>query len=261
MTPPDTLSPPEPAALQPWVVAGFERAEQLTRRYRHADTATLLAGIVRDEFPGQIALVSSFGTEAAVLLHLLARIEPSIPVIFLDTEKLFGETRRYRDRLIDDLRLSDVRTIKPDPERIEALDPDGVLWYGNPDMCCRLRKVEPLQRALQGLDAWITGRKGFQGGARTKLQRIEVNAEDGRIKINPLADWQKSDLDAYFERHALPRHPLEAEGFLSIGCMPCTDRVAPGEHGRAGRWRGKSKTECGIHLPIGKWSMNGMDGI
>jgi phosphoadenosine phosphosulfate reductase len=261
MTPPDTLSPPEPTALQPWVVAGFERAEQLTLRYRQSDTATLLAGIVRDEFPGQIALVSSFGTEAAVLLHLLARIEPSVPVIFLDTEKLFGETRRYRDRLIDDLRLTDVRTIKPDPERIEALDPDGVLWYGNPDMCCRLRKVEPLQRALQGLDAWITGRKGFQGGARTQLQRIEVNAEDGRIKINPLADWQKSDLDAYFERHALPRHPLEAEGFLSIGCMPCTDRVAPGEHARAGRWRGKNKTECGIHLPIGKWSMNGMDGI
>jgi phosphoadenosine phosphosulfate reductase len=261
MTPPDTLSPPEQAALQSWVVAGFERAEQLTGRYRHADTATLLAGIVRDEFPGQVALVSSFGTEAAVLLHLLARIEPSIPVIFLDTEKLFGETRRYRDRLIDDLRLSDVRTIKPDPERIEALDPDGVLWFGNPDMCCRLRKVEPLQRALQGLDAWITGRKGFQGGARTQLQRIEVNAEDGRIKINPLADWQKSDLDAYFERHALPRHPLEAEGFLSVGCMPCTDRVAPGEHARAGRWRGKNKTECGIHLPIGKWSMNGMDGI
>jgi phosphoadenosine phosphosulfate reductase len=261
MTPPDTLSPPRPAALQPWVVAGFERAEQLTGRYRHADTATLLAAIVRDEFPGQVALVSSFGAEAAVLLHLLARIEPSIPVIFLDTEKLFGETRRYRDRLIDDLRLSDVRTIKPDPERIEALDPDGVLWYGNPDMCCRLRKVEPLQRALQGFDAWITGRKGFQGGARTQLQRIEVNAEDGRIKINPLADWQKSDLDAYFERHALPRHPLEAEGFLSVGCMPCTDRVAPGEHARAGRWRGKNKTECGIHLPIGRWSMNGMDGI
>ena len=93
------------------------------------------------------------------------------------------------------------------------------------------------------------------------LQRIEVNADDGRIKVNPLADWQKSDLDAYFVRHGLPRHPLEADGFLSIGCMPCTDRVAPGEHARAGRWRGKSKTECGIHLPSGKWNMNGMDGI
>ena len=261
MTPPDTLSPPEPAALQPSVVAGFERAEQLSRRYRDADAATLLAGVIRDEFPGQIALVSSFGAEAAVLLHLVARTEPATPVIFLDTEKLFGETRRYRDQLTAELGLSDVRTIKPDPERIEAIDPDGVLWYGNPDMCCRLRKVEPLQRALEGLGAWITGRKGFQGDARTQLQRIEVNAEDGRIKINPLADWRKSDIDAYFERHALPRHPLEAEGFLSIGCMPCTDRVAPGEHARAGRWRGKNKTECGIHLPIGKWNMNGMDGI
>jgi phosphoadenosine phosphosulfate reductase len=152
-----------------------------------------------------------------------------------------------------------VRTIKPDPERIEALDPDGVLWYGNPDMCCRIRKVEPLGRALAGFGAWITGRKGFHGGARTNLQRIEVNQDDGRIKINPLADWRKADLDAYFERHALPRHPLEADGFLSIGCMPCTDRVAPGEHARAGRWRGKEKTECGIHVPVGKWKINGID--
>ena len=260
MTPPDTLSPPETAAWRPWVFAVARRAEQLALRYAEADTPTLLTAMLRDEFAGRIALVSSFGAEAAVLLHLVASIEPSTPVIFLDTEKLFGETLRYRDRLTASLGLRDVRTIKPDPERIEALDPDGVLWYGNPDMCCRLRKVEPLQRALEGLDAWITGRKGFQGGARTQLRRLEVNGDDGRIKINPLADWQKADLDAYFERHALPRHPLEADGFLSIGCMPCTDRIAPGEHPRSGRWRGKEKTECGIHLPMGKWKMNGIDG-
>lgn len=260
MTPPDTVSADALPPRQPWVAAGWRRAEQLMRRYRDADTEALLAAIIRAEFPGRIALVSSFGAEAAVLLHLVASIEPATPVIFLDTGKLFGETRRYRDLLTRELRLQDVRTIEPDPERTEAFDPDGVLWYGNPDMCCHTRKVEPLQRALEGLDAWITGRKGFQGGARTQLRRVEVNGGDGRIKINPLADWRKADLDAYFERHSLPRHPLEADGFPSIGCMPCTDRIAPGEHPRSGRWRGKEKTECGIHLPIGRWKMNGIDG-
>ena len=261
MTPPDTVSADALPPQQPWVAAGWRRAEQLARRYRDTDTEALPVAMIRDEFPGRIALVSSFGAEGAVLLHLVASIEPATPVIFLDTGKLFGETRRYRDRLTTELGLHDVRTIEPDPERIEAFDQDGVLWYGNPDMCCRIRKVEPLQRALEGLDAWITGRKGFHGGERTRLPRIEVNTDDGRIKLNPLADWRKADLDAHLERHALPRHPLEADGFLSIGCMPCTDRVAPGEHARAGRWRGREKTECGIHLPIGRWKIDGIDGV
>lgn len=257
MTPPDAIA--AELTAKPWLLAGVRRAERLSLRYREADTQALLAAMICDEFRGGIALVSSFGAEAAVLLHLVAQIDPATPVIFLDTDKLFGETRRYRDELTSLLQLREVRTIKPDPERIEAFDPDGVLWYGNPNMCCRIRKVEPLARALAGFDAWITGRKGFHGGARTNLQRIEVNPNDGRIKVNPLADWRKADLDAYFECHALPRHPLEGDGFLSIGCMPCTDRVAPGEHARAGRWRGNEKTECGIHLPIGKWKMNGID--
>jgi phosphoadenosine phosphosulfate reductase len=261
MTPPDTLAGDGFAApaRETAVLAGTLRAEALVERYRDADTRGFLEGLIRDEFPGRIALVSSFGAEAAVLLHLLSQIEPSLPVIFLDTGKLFGETLRYRDKLAAELGLRDVRSIKPDPARIDALDPDGVLWYGNPDMCCHIRKVEPMNRALEGFDAWITGRKGFHGGDRATLPRVEVNEDDGRIKINPLADWRKENLDAYFERHGLSRHPLEAEGFLSIGCMPCTDRVAPGEHMRAGRWRGREKTECGIHLPLGKWKINGID--
>jgi phosphoadenosine phosphosulfate reductase len=234
------------------------RVAELALRYAEADTATFLSGFIRDEFPGQIALVSSFGAEAAVLLHLVASVDPSTPVIFLDTEKLFGETKRYRDTLANLLGLTDVRSIRPDPARIDALDPDGVLWYGNPDMCCHIRKVEPLARALDGFAATISGRKGFHGGERSGLQRIEAD-DDGRIKINPLALWRKVDLDAYFERHALPRHPLEADGFLSIGCMPCTDRVAPGESVRAGRWRGQQKTECGIHLPRANWKIHGID--
>jgi phosphoadenosine phosphosulfate reductase len=264
MTPPDqnVAGGLEEAPAKGLLAAGLTRVDELAQRWSEADTETMLAGMIHEEFAGQIALVSSFGAEAAVLLHMVAGIEPQLPVIFLDTGKLFGETLRYRDRLVTDLGLTDVRSIKPDAARLDALDPDGVLWFGNPDMCCHIRKVEPLALALTGFGAWITGRKGFHGGERDGLQRIERNEDDNRIKINPLALWRKADIDAYFERHALPRHPLEAEGFLSIGCMPCTDRVAPGEHPRAGRWRGNEKTECGIHLtPNRKWNMNGMDGI
>ncbi len=250
------LARPRPGDGRPHHVL---RAEALSRRHAESDAETLLAAMIHDEFPGHIALVSSFGADAAVLLRMVATIAPSTPVIFLNTEKLFGETLRYRDLLTERLGLDDVRTVFPDPERVDALDADGILWYGNPDMCCGLRKVEPMQRALVGFDAWITGRKGYQGGERATLPPVE-STDDGRFRINPLARWEKADVDAFFAAHDLPRHPLEADGFASIGCMPCTDRVAPGEHARAGRWRGRNKSECGIHLPVGRWKMIGMDG-
>ncbi len=227
-------------------------AQALAERFRGADAPALIQAMVREVFPGRIALISSFGAEAAVLLHMAAGIDRALPVIFLDTGKLFGETLRYRDALIEALGLTDVRSVRPDRRRLDDLDADGVLWYGNPDMCCYIRKVEPLQRALDGFAAAITGRKRFQGGERAQLARIEAH-DDGRLRINPLADWTRADVDAYFRRHDLPRHPLEADGFLSIGCMPCTDRVRPGEDARAGRWRDRDKTECGIHLPAGRW--------
>lgn len=256
MTAPLAPAPAADAALTRSDVE--ELAATLADRYREADAAALLHGLITEELPGGIALQSSFGTEAAVLLHLVASIEPATPVLFLDTGKLFGETLRYRDQLVRLLGLRDVRIVKPDPARVEAVDPDGVLWYGNPEMCCYVRKVEPLARALAGFAAVITGRKGFHGGARRDLPRIEVG-DDGRLKVNPLIDWQKADIEAHFARHALPRHPLEADGFLSIGCMPCTDRIQPGEDVRAGRWRGRDKTECGIHLPRAHWKMIGID--
>ncbi len=241
------------------IVAEAEiRARMLAERYRGADARRLLAAMIGEEYPGRITLVSSFGAEAAVLLHMISDIDPATPVVFVNSGKLFGETLRYRDQLVERLGLGDVRTVSPEPECVEQVDPDGVLWYGNPNMCCYIRKVEPLARALEGFDAWITGRKGFQGADRVGLPVIEAG-DDGRIKVNPLAGWQKDALDTYFADHDLPRHPLEADGFLSIGCMPCTDRVAPGEDARAGRWRGKSKTECGIHLPRANWKVMGID--
>ncbi len=209
-------------------------------------TAPFFARAITEDYRGRIALVSSFGAESAVLLHLVASVDPTIPVLFIDTEKLFGETLRYRDRLVQRLGLTDLRVIKPDPIKINAADPDGALWRRNPDLCCRLRKVEPLARALKDFDAWINGRKRYQSNERNAIPPVET--VDGKIKINPLFDWTKQDIETYFETYDLERHPLVADGYRSIGCMPCTDRVRDGEDDRAGRWRSAEKTECGIHL-------------
>jgi phosphoadenosine phosphosulfate reductase len=227
-------------------LAAWVRA--LDRRYRGLETRALLSALIEQEFAGRIAVVSSFGIEAAVLLHLVSSVAPATPVIFLDTGKLFGETLRYRDALAKRLGLSDVRTIHPDVRDVAAEDPEGVLWSEEADRCCFIRKVLPLRRALIGFEAWINGRKSYQGGRRAALPTLE--AADGRVKINPLAGWSKDAIEAHFARHDLPRHPLEADGFTSIGCMPCSSRTLPGESARAGRWRGLYKSECGIHLDL-----------
>lgn len=195
----------------------------------------------------RVALVSSFGAESVVLLHLVARIDRAVPVLFLETEMLFAETLAYQAEVAARLGLRDVRHIRPDAAAVAARDPHGRLHRADPEACCTLRKTAPLTAALGGFDAWITGRKRRQGGARATLSVFERDA-DGRLKVNPLAFWTKADQRAYMDRHALPRHPLEARGFLSIGCAPCTTPVAPGEDERAGRWRGSAKTECGIHI-------------
>ncbi|MFA5121341.1 MAG: phosphoadenylyl-sulfate reductase [Zavarzinia sp.] len=223
-----------------------DQAIGLRNLYGSLEGEGLVKVMTRLEFPGRIALVSSFGAESAVLLHLVAKVDRNIPVIFIDTDKLFGETLRYRDRLTKLLGLTDVRTIEPDPAAVAERDPDGVLWRENPDACCRLRKVEPLDRALAGFDAWITGRKRFQTAERADLPNIE--SAKGLVKINPLISWDAEALDAYRVAYDLPAHPLVEDGYLSIGCMPCTDRVAPGGEYRDGRWAGSEKKECGIHL-------------
>ena len=225
---------------------GAERLRDLTDRYGKLDGADLLRPMLETEFPGRIALVSSFGAEAAVLLQIAAEIDRHLPVIFLDTGKLFGETLRYRDQLVKRFGLTDLRVIRPLEAEVEAADPEGVLWDSDTNGCCGVRKVEPLRRALAGFDAWISGRKRFHGALRTFLPVIELSGS--KIKLNPLARWSKLRLEEEFARHDLPRHPLEADGFLSIGCLPCTDRVAPGGDARDGRWAGREKTECGIHL-------------
>jgi len=217
----------------------------LNARFAGVDTRTVLRALVA-EYSGRIAVVSSFGTEAAVLLHLVAAVDRSLPVIFVNTQKMFGETLAYRDALAERLGLTQLTVVRPDPAVLWARDATSLRWSYDPDGCCEIRKVEPLRRALAGYDVWISGRKNYQAG-RAALPRFEL--DEGRLKINPLADWSKAELDGYFETEQLPRHPLEAQGYPSIGCVPCTSAVAPGEDPRAGRWRGWDKTECGIHDP------------
>jgi len=241
------LEPAAAAVEASRLTAAFD-VEALNAAHGTLDAGEAMALAIHELFPGRIALVSSFGAESAVLLHLVATIDRTVPVIFLDTGRLFVETLQYRTQLADLLGLTDVRTVQPDPERVLAKDPHRALWMTNADLCCHIRKTEPLQQAIHDFDAWFTGRKRFQNATRAGLPLFE--AEGTRIKVNPLANWSSADLKAYIARHELPPHPLVAQGYPSIGCVPCTSRVRPGEDERAGRWRGLDKTECGIHVAL-----------
>ena len=220
-------------------------AEELDRALRDATPAEIVAAALKAVGRDQLAVVSSFGTESAALLKVTADVDPAIPVIFLDTGWLFEETLAYRDTLIAKLGLKDVRSIKPLEEALKRDDPDQELWFSNPDACCRIRKVEPLARALNPFSAWVNGRKRFQGGVRADIPVVEVDG--ARLKFNPFANVSREEIKDIYARAKLPQHPLQASGFLSVGCMPCTSRTTEGEDERAGRWRGRAKTECGIH--------------
>ena len=233
------------------------KARHLEQIYANFGARELVARAINDIFGERITLVSSFGSGSAVLLHMVARVSPDTPVLFVDTGKHFGETLRYRDQLVDQLGLRNVSELKPVEEEITARDPQGILWSQNHNACCALRKVAPLQTALAGYEAWFTGRRRDQSDTRQVLPRFE--AADGRIKVNALANWTHEMVEDYFTEFQLPKHPLEADGFLSIGCMTCTDRVAAGEDPRAGRWRGTDKTECGIHLAVTEFNDIGQD--
>ncbi|MFB9270217.1 phosphoadenylyl-sulfate reductase [Bradyrhizobium erythrophlei] len=220
-------------------------ADVLDRALRAASPAEVIATALKTVGRERLALVSSFGTESAALLKVMADVDPAIPVIFLDTGWLFEETLAYRDTLIETLGLTDVRSIKPLEETLSREDSDRELWFSDPDACCRIRKVEPLARALKPFSAWINGRKRFQGGARADIPVVE---DDGaRLKFNPFANVSREDIEAIYKLGKLPPHPLVASGYLSVGCMPCSSRAISGEDARAGRWRGQAKTECGIH--------------
>jgi len=225
--------------------ASQETLDRLRRLYGQLEGVELLRALIEHEFRGRIALTSSFGSEAALLLAQVAEVDPTTPVIFLDTGKLFPETLKYRQSLTSRLGLTNVRDVYPEAEALRHHDPDGELWRRDAEACCALRKTQPLEQALAPFDAWITGRKRYHEGERRSLGVIE---SDGTwIKINPLAHWSQEQIEAEIDARGLPRHPLVGRGYPSIGCWPCTKQVRPGDSVRSGRWAGQEKTECGIH--------------
>ncbi|MCW8843284.1 MAG: phosphoadenylyl-sulfate reductase [Rhodobacteraceae bacterium] len=242
-----------PFDMPSWPTGGLD--EELTRLQETFIPSLKdidLRGLLHDPALDNLCIVSSFGTESAALLHLVTRLRPETPVLFLDTGKHFEETLTYRDTLAKQLDLN-VVVLRPEPQMLDESDPSGTLHAHDPNSCCMIRKTLPLQDAIQSYDAWVSGRKRFQGATRSVLPLLERDGE--KIKINPLALWGPEDIEAYFVAHALPRHPLQSKGFQSIGCAPCTRAVSAGEDPRAGRWpQMPDKTECGIHLgPDGKF--------
>lgn len=217
----------------------------LNKDYGQLPTLELLDVMINNVFKDKIALVSSFGTEAALLLSLVAEVNKSTPVIFLDTLKHFPETLEYREKLTDTLGLTDVRTPQPEPSALKAMDSDEDLWQRDPNKCCYIRKVLPLEEALSGFDGWINGRKRKHGGDRANLQKLE---HDGRrVKVNAIVEWTQEMIDAEWKVRDLPEHPMVPFGYSSVGCKPCTHLPKPGEGDRSGRWAQFDKVECGIH--------------
>ena len=224
------------------------QAQELNARYGHLSAQPLLEVCLKELFLDKIAVVSSFGTEAAIVLQLVSQIDKNVPILFIDTLKHFMETLTYRDILLGRFGFTDARSIKPDPLDLAAIDPKDDLWSRHTNQCCHIRKVLPLERGLKDFSSWVTGRKRYQNDERTQMLKFE--AANGRIKINPLADWSPDDVQQAFKDYKLPKHPLFDEGYASVGCSPiaCTRRIEKDEDQRAGRWSGLDKTECGIHL-------------
>lgn len=246
-----TYQPVEDRAAPVWRRRELARnpaavVERLNLDTRGADAEEILRAALNPSLGLRPAVLSSFGAEAAVLLSLVSRIDPSTPVVFLDTGMHFLQTLAYRKALSDRLGLTDVRLATPDAGERAELDPRDDLWRTDLDACCELRKVRPLDRALAGVDAVITGRKRHQTPDRLALRPFELF--EGRIRVNPLHDWSQARIQAWFDVEGHPGHPLADQGYRSIGCWPCTQAVETGEDARLGRWPGAEKTECGIHL-------------
>jgi phosphoadenosine phosphosulfate reductase len=222
------------------------RLTRLNGELRDASAQTVLRVAMVREWSEDLTYVSSFGAESIAMLALIADVDPSLPIIFLETGMHFPQTLDYRDEVIDRLGLTGVRSIPPSETERKILDPDNKLWQTDSDACCALRKVRPLEPALEGFNAWITGRKRFHGGARMSLPVFEF--ANGRYKVNPMAGWTGEDVELFVKQRNLPRHPLVEQGYPSIGCWPCTRPASDPMDPRSGRWAGQAKSECGLHL-------------
>lgn len=209
-------------------------------RLRASDPETLLRWTL-ETFPRRTALTVSFGGGGMVLAHLLSRIDRTVPVLFLDTRFHFPETYAFKERVVAEYALNLI-------ELVPLTDP-GPLYETDPDRCCFVRKVAPLERALRDYDAWISAVRRDQAESRATTEVLEYHEVDARpiVKVFPLAHWSRADVWRYIREHSVAYHPLLDRGYTSIGCWPCTRPTTPGEQERAGRWSGTGKTECGLH--------------
>jgi phosphoadenosine phosphosulfate reductase len=229
---------PAPAELKALAVEFDRRAPQ-----------DVLAYALQRYHPG-IVLACSFGAEDVVLVDMIHRINPTVPLFYLDTEFLFPETYAVRDQIVAKYGLGADQVIRMTSRLTpaeQAAQHGDALWSKDPDLCCRLRKIEPLTRLLQGYQAWITGIRRDQAPTRANAGLIEWDAKFGLVKVNPLAKWTTEEVWTYIKIHEVPYNQLHDRHYPSIGCTHCTAPVMPGQDPRSGRWQNFSKTECGLH--------------
>ncbi len=198
------------------------------------------------KFGNKITYICSFGTESAIILHMISKIDKKFPIFLLNTHFLFSETIDYKNKLLKKLSLTNCFDIFPDESLIKIEDPENNLWKNDTDRCCEIRKVKPLDKILKNYSSWISGRKSYHQGLRTNLKPFELLNE--KIVVNPLINIKKEEVENYFQINNLPNHPLFNHGYLSIGCRHCTFKTNDRTNIRSGRWKNKIKTECGIHL-------------
>jgi phosphoadenosine phosphosulfate reductase len=223
----------------------IKTAEQAGRDLETASAQDVLRWAI-DTFGHRFAIASSMGD--GLLAHLAASVEPGVDILFLDTGYHFAETIGTRDAVAASYDVN-VRTVLPllsVKQQDEQYGPE--LWNREPTACCAMRKVEPLARALEPYVAWASGIRRDEAVTRRDTRVVEWDDKRGKVKVNPIATWTQAEVDAYVEKHGVLVNPLAYDGFPSIGCAPCTHRVAPGDDPRSGRWSGQAKTECGLHV-------------
>tara|TARA_X000000950_G_scaffold118865_2_gene148998 strand:- start:4701 stop:5384 length:684 start_codon:yes stop_codon:yes gene_type:complete len=222
----------------------FEKLRKLNSLFENKDCFSTIEILIKKIFLNKSAYVCSFGSESAVLLDMISKINNNFPIIFINTHKLFKETLDYKEILKRIFNITNIIEVFPSNLNIKNYDHNSDLWKKNPDLCCNIRKVLPLENALKNYEAWFSGRKGFHSESRKKKKIIEL--ENNKYVVSPLLKWDQEKINEYFNDNKLVRHPLFNQGYLSIGCETCTSKSKSSDF-RSGRWTGTSKTECGIH--------------
>lgn len=224
------------------------KIEQFSKEFETKTPQEIIEWAV-DRFSPRMAMSSSFQTQSMPLLHMVAQITSEVPIFFLDTGYHFWETLEFREKISAEWKLKIVDLYRDSRWDIFAHQNTRSMPVEDPNLCCYLHKVEPMQNALKGYKAWISGIRRDQTTVRAKAHFLELQ-EDGLLKINPMLNWTKADVNHYIEEYQLPQHPLLKKGYRSVGCAPCTIAIGVNDNERAGRWAGREKLECGLHTDM-----------